>query len=121
MLKALYVDDDEDIGTIVEMCLDIDGAYEVRCVMSGRDALNTARAWKPDVILLDFMMPEMDGPTTFGFLKKDSETAEIPVIFITAKSMQEDIAKLEALGAVGVISKPFDPTSLASDIRALLS
>jgi len=121
MLKALYVDDDEDIATIVEMCLDLDGGYDVQCVTSSRLALAKASEWKPDVILLDYMMPEMDGPTAFGHLKEDRVTAEIPVIFITAKSMREDIAKLEALGAAGVISKPFDPATLAGEIRAFLT
>ncbi len=120
MIKALYVDDDEDIASIVELCLDLDDAFEAKCLNSGKDALVAAADWQPDVILLDYMMPDMDGPTTFGHLKKAGATRDIPVVFVTAKSMQEDVDLLLELGAIGVISKPFDPTSLASDIRNLL-
>ncbi|MEO9529500.1 response regulator [Roseibium sp.] len=120
MIKALYVDDDEDIASIVELCLDLDDAFEARCLNSGKDALVEAVEWQPDVILLDYMMPDMDGPTTFTHLKKTGATRDIPVVFVTAKSMQEDVDLLLELGAIGVISKPFDPISLASDIRNLL-
>ncbi|TYC63572.1 response regulator [Rhodobacterales bacterium] len=120
MIKALYVDDDEDISTIVEMCLDLDGGFETRCVGSGQEALTEAAAWLPDVILLDYMMPRMDGPTAYAHLKENPKTAAIPVIFITAKSMREDVTMLEDLGAAGVISKPFDPATLATDIKALM-
>lgn len=120
MLKALYVDDDEDIGTIVELCLDLDGTFETRTVTSGRDALAEAETWNPDVILLDYMMPEMDGPTTFGHLKESGTTEAIPVIFVTAKSMDEDIAMIRDLGASGMISKPFEPTTFAAEVKSLL-
>jgi CheY-like chemotaxis protein len=120
MIKALYVDDDEDIASIVELCLELDESFEVRCLNSGKDAPAEAENWGPDVILLDYMMPDMDGPTTFNRLRKNPPTRETPVIFITAKSMQDDVAMLKDLGAAGVISKPFDPTTLASDIKSLL-
>jgi len=120
MLKALYVDDDEDIGMIVELCLDLDGAFETKIVTSGREALGEAETWRPDVILLDYMMPEMDGPTTFVHLKKNEATGKIPVIFVTAKSMRDDIETIEELGANGMISKPFDPTTLAAEIKSML-
>lgn len=121
LIKALYVDDDEDISTIVEMCLDLDGGFETRCVGSGKLALAEAESWQPDVVLLDYMMPVMDGPTTFGHLQEKEVTKDIPVIFITAKSMREDVDMLNDLGVAGVISKPFDPVSLADEIRACLT
>jgi DNA-binding response OmpR family regulator len=121
MIKALYVDDDEDIASIVEMCLEMDGGFEVRVKHSGRDGVVEAMNWRPDVILLDYMMPEMDGPSTLIHLREHMTTKAIPVIFITAKSMREDVSMLLEMGAIGVISKPFDPETLASDIRKLVS
>jgi len=120
MIKALYVDDDEDIASIVELCLELDETFEAKCLNSGKQAVAEATDWGPDVILLDYMMPEMDGPTTFNHLRNNPTTRETPVIFITAKSMQDDVAMLKDLGAAGVISKPFDPTTLAADIKSLL-
>ncbi|WP_417712550.1 response regulator [Roseibium aggregatum] len=121
MIKALYVDDDPDISTIVEMCLDLSGEFEIVCASSGQEALVKAEAWQPDVVLLDYMMPVMDGPTTYLCLKENPATAGIPVAFVTAKSMQSDVSTLLELGAIGVISKPFDPNSLATDVKALLA
>ena len=120
MIKALYVDDDTDISTIVEMCLEMNENFEVLCVNSGNQALVKSEAWQPDIILLDYMMPEMDGPETFLRLKQNPATKDIPVVFVTAKTMQEDVSKLLELGAKGVISKPFDPLSLATEIQAFL-
>lgn len=120
MIKALYVDDDEDISTIVEMCLDLDGGFDTRCVGSGKEALAEAENWRPDVILLDYMMPMMDGPTIFRHLRDNEATRNIPVLFVTAKSMREDVEMLKQLGAIGVISKPFNPVELASDIKSHL-
>ncbi len=120
MIKALYVDDDIDISTIVEMCLEMNENFEVLCVNSGNQALVKSEAWQPDIILLDYMMPEMDGPETFLRLKQNPATKDIPVVFVTAKTMQEDVSKLLELGAKGVISKPFDPLSLATEIQAFL-
>ncbi len=120
MIKALYVDDDPDIATIVEMCLEMHGGFEVLCASSGKEALVKAEAWQPDIILLDYMMPEMDGPATFLQLKRIPSVSTIPVVFVTAKSMQDDVSRLMELGATGVISKPFDPNSIASDVLAFL-
>lgn len=120
MIKALYVDDDADIATVVELCLELDSDFKVDSVRSGKEALHIAELWKPNVILLDYMMPEMDGPTTFRHLRKNETTADIPVIFVTAKSMQEDIDMLLGMGATGVVSKPFDPTTLAKDVKTML-
>lgn len=120
MIKALYVDDDEDIATIVEMCLELDSDFEVKCLHSGREGILEAIDWQPDVILLDYMMPEMDGPSTFFHLQERPTTKDIPVIFITAKSMKDDVSMLMDIGALGVISKPFHPETLAADIKALL-
>lgn len=120
-LKILYVDDEDDIREIALMSLEIDPEIEVKTTDSGSAALLTVQEWLPDLILLDVMMPGMDGPETLARLRQDTATSAIPVVFITARTQPEDIEKFMALGAAGVISKPFDPMSLASDTRALFA
>ncbi|WP_417691513.1 response regulator [Roseibium sp.] len=119
-IKVLYVDDDEDIGTIVEMSLQFDPSFSVKYVSSGIEALEVVREFNPDVVLLDVMMPLMDGPTTRIRFLEDPKTATIPVIFITAKTMRSELEDLMNLGALGTIAKPFEPLELASTIKAML-
>lgn len=119
--KALYVDDERDICEIAEMCLKINDAFDARYVCSGQEALDIARDWKPDVILLDVMMPGMDGPTTVLQLKADSNTASIPVIFVTAKTLDSDLEALKQHAIAGVIAKPFQAMTLAEDVKRLIS
>jgi CheY-like chemotaxis protein len=116
-LKLLYVDDDADIREIAMLSLQLDPDMAVMSNSSGREALATAEGWLPDAILLDVMMPEMDGPTTFGHLQQNPATASIPVIFVTARAQSHEIADYVAMGAVGVIIKPFDPMALAAAVR----
>ena len=120
-LKVLYVDDEPDIREVATLSLQLDPRIEVRAAGSGDEALEVfARGdWTPDVVLLDVMMPVMDGP---GVLKALRETgAATPVVFITARAQSHERGRLMDLGALGVISKPFDPMSLAKDLCAVLA
>lgn len=120
-LKVLYVDDEADIREVATMSLELDPEIEVRACSSGQQALEEAACWHPAVILLDVMMPGMDGPGTLAALRSSSETNSIPVIFITARAQQSEIDGFIALGAIGVIPKPFDPMDLARRVRRLLN
>jgi len=116
-LRVVHVDDEPDIREIVKMCLNLDPEMEMRSCASGQDALNVISGWIPDVILLDVMMPTMDGPATFAHLKENAQTAGIPVVFMTARVQARELDRLLAMGAVDVIAKPFDPMSLAAKVR----
>jgi CheY-like chemotaxis protein len=96
------------------------GGYEVLLARSGAEGLAMARAEIPDTILLDVMMPEMDGPSTFRKLQENPATRKIPVIFITAKVQAADQRRFKDLGVTSVIAKPFDPVKLASQVSAAL-
>ena len=120
-MKLLYVDDEPDIREVAAMALEMDGGIEVREASSGVSALELLAGWTPDVILLDVMMPEMDGPATLAEIRKRDGLAALPVIFITARAQAQDKARLMGLGAAGVITKPFDPMTLAQDVRAILA
>jgi CheY-like chemotaxis protein len=120
-LKVLYVDDEPDIREVAGLSLQLDPEIEVRAVESGADAIAVFSHgdWMPDVVLLDVMMPVMDGP---GVLKALRELgAATPVVFITARAQSHERGRLVDLGALGVITKPFDPMSLAKDLRAVLA
>ncbi|HEY0627097.1 MAG TPA: response regulator [Allosphingosinicella sp.] len=119
--RILYVDDEEDIREVASMSLELDPGLEVRTCSSGIEAIPAAAEWQPDLILLDVMMPNMDGPTTFSKLKAQAETADIPVVFITARTQAQEVEAFKALGAKGVIAKPFDPMSLAGKVREYLA
>lgn len=120
-LKVLYVDDEDDIRDVATMSLELDPAMDIRACSSGKQALEVAALWRPSIILLDVMMPELDGPGTLQALRANPETSGIPVIFITARAQQAEIDGFVALGAIGVIPKPFDPMDLAPRVRKLLS
>jgi two-component system, OmpR family, response regulator len=117
--RILYVDDEPDIRAIAKVALEVVGGFEVLFCGSGREAIDQAPHFAPDLIILDVMMPEMDGPSTFAALRRLAATAATPVIFMTAKVQKREIAQYLALGAVGVIHKPFDPMTLADDVREL--
>jgi len=116
--RILYAEDEEDIRITAKMALELDG-WEILPCNSGDELLENIASFKPDLILLDVMMPGMDGPTTFLELKKNPETARLPVIFMTAKTQVREVAKYKELGALGVITKPFDPMNLTTQIRQL--
>jgi len=120
MTRILYVDDEPDIREIAELSLSLDPDFEVRTASGGRDALATIAEWRPDLVLLDVMMPEMDGPAVLARLREDPATASLPVAFVTARAQKSEIQNFTTLDAVGVIAKPFDPVSLAAQVRALL-
>ena len=119
--RILLVDDDADIRTIGELALASVGGFEVRAVGSGRAALEDAREHPPDVILLDVMMPGLDGPATFAELRAAPELQSIPVIFMTAKVQTHELEGYRALGATGIIPKPFDPMTLADEVRRIMN
>ena len=119
-MKALIVDDEDDLRKIAALSLGRVGGMGVVEASSGPEAVEMAVREKPDVILLDVMMPGMDGPSTLSMLQSRPETASIPIIFLTAKAMPREIERLVALGARGVLTKPFDPMNLAQQVRGLL-
>jgi CheY-like chemotaxis protein len=117
-LRVLHVDDEPDIREVVEISLGLDADFEMRSCASGEQALALAAAWPPDIILLDVMMPVMDGPATLARLRSNAETAGIPVVFMTARAQSRELDIFRSLGAVGVICKPFDPMTLAASVRS---
>jgi two-component system, OmpR family, response regulator len=116
LLRIMMVEDDPDIQTIARMALETVGGFTVEVCESGRGALEKAPVFKPDLILLDVMMPEMDGPTTFKNLRKIPEFADTPIIFCTAKAMPSELDQFRAMGSAGIIPKPFDPMQLAAQV-----
>jgi len=118
--KVLLVDDEPDIRRIGEISLRRVGGWDVAMAGSGAEAILLAPVYRPDLILLDVMMPGMDGPQTFAKLRELPELAGVPVIFVTAKVQRDDVARLRALGAIGVVSKPFDPMALPAELRRIV-
>ncbi|QRN94897.1 response regulator [Archangium violaceum] len=118
--KVMLVDDEDDIRTIGQLSLGRVGGWQTVLAASGAEAVTKAAAEQPDLILLDVMMPGMDGPTTLGKLRAQEATAKTPVIFMTAKIQKQEVARYLELGAVGVIGKPFDPMTLPAEIKRLL-
>ena len=118
--KILYVDDEDDIREVAAMALELDQDFDVRTCSSGIEAFSMVSDWRPDLILLDVMMPGMDGPTTFRKIQEALGPAAPPVLFCTARSQASDHAFYFELGARGVISKPFDPIALAAIVRSHL-
>jgi two-component system OmpR family response regulator len=118
--KVLLVDDDQNLRRIGQLSLRNVGRWQVLLATCGAEALSIARVEKPDVILLDVMMPAMDGPSTLSQLRSLEETMGIPVIFLTAKIQIHEVDDYIRLGAVGVIIKPFDPMTLPFDIERML-
>ncbi len=116
-LRILHVDDEPDIREVVDMALTLDPELKVQSCASGGDALMAAADWMPDLILLDVMMPGMDGPATLAQLRESPQTAGIPVVFMTARAQTRELRHFISLGAEGVISKPFDPMTLATSVR----
>ena len=117
--RILYVDDQADIREVASMALELEPNFEVRTAASGVEAIELASVWGPDLIMLDVMMPVMDGPTTLSRLREQADTRETPVIFITARTQAKEVEGFRALGAVGVIAKPFDPMQLAAEVREI--
>ena len=119
-MKVLVIDDEVDIRRIARLSLAAVGGMDVCEASGGTSAVRKARDEQPDVVLLDMMMPGMDGLATFRALREDPETADIPVVFLTAKVMSAEVDRLKGLGACGVLVKPFDPMTLPRQLRDLL-
>lgn len=117
-VRILHVDDELDIREVVEVSLSLDPDFETRSCSSGSEALAVTVDWRPDIVVLDVMMPVMDGPATLVRLRANEQTAKIPVVFMTARAQSSEIDFFRSLGAAGVISKPFDPMTLAACVRA---
>jgi two-component system, OmpR family, response regulator len=119
LTKVCYVEDDEDIQRIVRMSLERVGKMTVEVVGDPTVAIDAMKRFVPDLVLLDWMMPGMDGPALFRKMKTVQETSGLPVVFITAKASQTELDELVGLGAVGTISKPFSPKDLPDQLRAI--
>lgn len=117
--RILYVEDEPDIQTVAKLALEMVGGFTVKICSSGQEALAETADFMPDLILLDVMMPGMDGPTTFNRLREQPIIAKIPIVFMTAKIQPSEIAYYKSLGAIDVIAKPFDPMTLADQIRLI--
>jgi CheY-like chemotaxis protein len=115
--RVMCVEDDPDIRIILEFSLVHLGGYQVCLCPGGRDALDKAPDFRPDLVLLDVMMPDMTGPETLQALRLQPAMRGVPVVFITAKAMPDEVESLLEHGATGVIVKPFDPVTLPQDIR----
>jgi two-component system OmpR family response regulator len=115
----MLVEDDPDIQLITRLSLEAGGGYEVRVCASGAEAVGSAAAYAPDLILLDVMMPGMDGLATLDALRKLPGTAATPVVFFTANTQDQVRQDLLRRGALGVITKPIEPNALVEQIRAL--
>lgn len=119
LTRILYVEDEPDIQMVAKLALETLGGFTLEICSSGAEALERAPAFQPQLILSDVMMPGMDGPTTLGKLRELPQFAATPVIFMTAKVQPSEVAGYKALGAVDVISKPFDPMTLSSQVQAI--
>jgi CheY-like chemotaxis protein len=115
----MYVDDEPDIREVVLMALGLAENLDVHSCDSGEQALQLLPQIKPDLVLLDVMMPGTDGPSTLQRMRADPALAAIPVIFMTAKAMPQEVARFRELGAVAVIAKPFDPMQLAKQVLSI--
>lgn len=121
-LTILHVDDEDDIREVAAFALDLDPEVALRSAGSGQAALDALdEGLRPDVILLDVMMPHLDGPGTLLRIRQRPEHQTTPVIFMTARAQAGELDHYRALGALDVITKPFDPMTLAADVRAVLA
>lgn len=117
--RIFYAEDDEDIQRIVRMSLERIGKMTVMVEIDPLKAIAGIREFKPDLVMLDWMMPGMDGPGVLKAMRESPDTAAYPVVFITARATQKDHAELLALGAAGIVSKPFSPKDLPDQLRAI--
>jgi len=118
--RILVVDDDALLREVAQTALELVAGWQVSTAPSGAQAQQHARSEHPDAILLDVMMPGLDGPTTVTALRADPTTRDIPIIFLTAKMSSDDRGEWQALNLAGVISKPFDPMTLAAEVSVML-
>lgn len=117
--KILYVEDEPSIQRLVQVALQQLGGYEVVLCSDGSEAVGLIEVDPPDFVLLDVMMPGLDGPNTLAAIRASELGGNLPIAFITAKAQPDEIQRLLDLGAVGVIVKPFNPMTLSSEVEAL--
>lgn len=117
--KILYAEDEPDVQTIVKMVIESMSDYDLKTCENGKELLNCVDDYNPDLILLDVMMPEIDGPTTYKYLQANEKTKDIPVIFMTAKAQVHEVQLFKESGVIGVITKPFDPVMLCTEIQTI--
>lgn len=117
--KILHVEDEPDIQAVAKLTLERIGGFDVESCNSGAEALDKISGFSPDLVLLDVMMPGLDGPATLKELRKIPEFKDTPVVFMTAKAQSHEIEEFLKLGAVDVITKPFDPSTLSDQIREI--
>lgn len=118
--RILLIDDDDGIRDVARASLELVGGYDVTTASSGQEGLDVSRENPPDAILLDVMMPGLDGPATFTRLQDQEETRHVPVILLTAKTQEADRCRFAQLGVAGVLPKPFDPMTLAGEVASIL-
>jgi two-component system, OmpR family, response regulator len=119
-MRITYVEDEPDIRAITEIALRTIGGFTLDVCVCGRDALERSTGFRPDLVLLDVMMPEMDGIETYRRLRKLNGLASTPIVFMTASVLHNEVANYKALGAAAVIAKPFNPLGLADQLRAIV-
>jgi len=119
-LRILLIEDDPDIQRMVQLSLKFQGGHEVSVASGGQEGIAKAEQERPDLILLDVMMPEMDGYETCRRLKANPATASIPIVFLSARAQQSEIQKGRSLGAIGYLVKPFDPMTLSDQLEEML-
>ena len=120
MHRVLIIDDEDDIREVAALSLEATAGWTILTASCGREGIETAAREKPDAILMDVMMPEMDGPTTFKHLQANPATSAIPVVLLTAKVQGVDQRRFAGLGLAGILFKPFDPLTLAEQISEVL-
>jgi CheY-like chemotaxis protein len=119
-IRIIHIDDEPDLREIIEISLVLDPGFDIRSCGSGAEGIIAAAEWNPNLILLDVMMPVMDGIATLMVLRENPKTADIPVIFMTARAQARELDRFRSLGVFGVIAKPFDPMTLAASVRNYL-
>lgn len=117
----LWIEDDDGIAEVVKLTLEELGSFDVMHCASGQEALETLKTFRPQLVLMDVMMPGMDGPETMRRMRQMNEGADLPVVFMTARVQTHEQKQYMALGAVGVIAKPFDPMLLCGHIEKIWS
>lgn len=117
--RILYVEDEPDIQAVATIALELIGGFTVKVCSSGEEAIREAAGFAPDFILLDVMMPGLDGPGTLQALRHMPDVANVPIAFMTAKVRPSEVAHYRSLGAIDVIPKPFDPMQLAAQVREM--
>lgn len=119
-LQSVFcVDDDSDILHVLQLSLQTVGGFDVACCGDPCEAIGKIQQFEPDLVLLDVMMPGMDGPATLEALRKVDSLRDTPIVFLTARAQSQDIDHYRSLGAIGVLTKPFDPMTVASEIETL--